>query len=116
MPIFGKFTSKKNPVRKPALQTKEETDELFLENRAIPLKLGEHEVVFENGIWSPDDDNTNTLHKTIQALKASQQELLEANNMLQLKNAILLNMLTQATADCHTRQKEIEKLQKTKTK
>lgn len=53
MPIFGKFTSKKNPVRKPALQTKEETDELFLENRAIPLKLGEHEVVFENGIWSP---------------------------------------------------------------
>ena len=55
MPLFGsKFSPKKAPVRKNSGNiATEELEDLVLGQRSIQLRLGNQELVFDNGDWIP---------------------------------------------------------------
>lgn len=57
MPLFGwnKFSPKKTPSRKSFTSgnSEEQLEELVSENRSVKLKLGNHELRFDNGEWVP---------------------------------------------------------------
>ncbi|XP_017774618.1 PREDICTED: protein chibby homolog 1-like [Nicrophorus vespilloides] len=111
MPLFGsKFLPKRAPSRKSL--SSESVEDLYGENHRISLRLGQQECVFDNGEWVPENGTTGSLHKTSQKLRSRIQQLEEENNMLKVKFELLLNMLTETTAECHLQQREITKLQK----
>ena len=55
MPLFGnKFSPKKTPLRKNNVTlNSEKVEELVGEQRAIKLRLGDQELVFDDGEWVP---------------------------------------------------------------
>ncbi|KAJ3645177.1 hypothetical protein Zmor_022857 [Zophobas morio] len=116
MPLFGsKFSPKKAPVRKNSGNiATEELEDLVLGQRSIQLRLGNQELVFDNGDWIPENGESGTAHKSNQKLRKKIQELQEENNMLRLKYTVMLNMLTQSTAESHLQEKELEKLRNRK--
>ncbi|XP_001812890.3 protein chibby homolog 1 [Tribolium castaneum] len=110
MPLFGsKFAPKQPPLRKFANNVSEDLDELVSGQRSVQVRLGSQELVFENGDWIPESGESGTAHKSNQRLRKKIQELQEENNMLRLKYALMLNMLTQTTAEGHLLEKELEK-------
>ncbi|RZC37040.1 chibby -like 1 [Asbolus verrucosus] len=112
MPLFGsKFSPKRAPLRKNSGNVgSEELEDLVLNQRTVQLRLGEQELVFENGEWIPESGQSGSAHKSNQKLRKKLQELQEENNMLRLKYTVMLNMLTQTTAESHLQEKELEKL------
>ncbi|XP_033018819.1 protein chibby homolog 1 isoform X1 [Lacerta agilis] len=118
MPLFGNtFSPKKTPPRKSAslsnLHTLDRSSreiELGLEYGTPVMTLTGQSMRFENGQWiaesfgdTGDRRETNRLRKRIQQLE-------EENNLLQLKIDILLDMLSETTAESHLMQKEMEEL------
>lgn len=54
MPLFGnRFAPKQPPLRKFASAASVELDDLVLGQRNVQLRLGNQELVFENGDWIP---------------------------------------------------------------
>ncbi|CAH0563957.1 unnamed protein product [Brassicogethes aeneus] len=114
MPFFGsKFSPKKAPIRKGnnAIST-ENLDELVLDRRSVKLNLDNNKLVFENGEWYPESGENGLNYKTNQKLRKQMQELSEENNLLRVKYEMILNMLTQTTAESHIQEREIENLKK----
>ncbi|KAK9887697.1 hypothetical protein WA026_000018 [Henosepilachna vigintioctopunctata] len=115
MPIFGnKFSPKKTPIRKAGnhISNDDNLEELVLENRVVSLQLGKHIMKFEDGVWIPESGKDASLHKSNKKLRKRIGELEEENNLLKLKSEILLNLLTQTTAESHLQQRELEKFKK----
>ncbi|KAL7868980.1 hypothetical protein AOLI_G00129680 [Acnodon oligacanthus] len=115
MPLFGStFSPKKTPPRKSAslsnLHTLDRSTrevELGLEYGAPVLNIGGQSLKFEDGQWVTDSGGT-TSSKEVQKLKKRNMQLEEENNLLKLKIELLLDMLTETTAESHLIQKELE--------
>lgn len=64
---------------------------------------------FENGQWIAESGGTGA-QKEVQRLQKRNQLLEEENNLLRLKVEVLLDMLTETTADSHLKEKELDDL------
>ncbi|XP_014472634.1 PREDICTED: protein chibby homolog 1 [Dinoponera quadriceps] len=118
MPLFSnKFSPKKTPTRKASvflanknLSPKRIEKELGAEVGPIRIHLGDQEAVFESGIWIPESGKVGSTFKENEKLKKEVKRLEEENNLLKLKFDVLLDMLTQTTAEAHSQKEELEKL------
>ncbi|CAH1164631.1 unnamed protein product [Phaedon cochleariae] len=112
MPIFGSiFSPKKPPNRKRHVgASKESLSDLLTEEKNVVLTLGDQELTFRKGDWIPESGQNSNSFKSKQKLKKRVQELEEENNLLRLKYEMMLNMLTEATAERHIQQKGFDKL------
>uniref|UniRef100_A0A8B9R9S1 Chibby homolog 1 (Drosophila) n=2 Tax=Astyanax mexicanus TaxID=7994 RepID=A0A8B9R9S1_ASTMX len=115
MPLFGNtFSPKKTPPRKSAslnsLHTLDRSTrevELGVEYGAPVLNIGGQSLKFEEGQWITESGG-NVSSKEVQKLKKRNLQLEEENNLLKLKIELLLDMLTETTAESHLVQKELE--------
>ncbi|PNF16889.1 chibby-like protein 1 [Cryptotermes secundus] len=120
MPLFSnKFCPKKPTPRKVELSVlnkelgpEKALQDLGLEIGPIRLKLGDQESLFDNGEWLPETGPVSGTHKENHKLRQYVQQLEDENNLLKLKYEILLDMLTQTTAESHLQEKQMEQLQK----
>ncbi|XP_067998557.1 protein chibby homolog 1 isoform X2 [Melanerpes formicivorus] len=118
MPLFGNtFSPKKTPPRKCAsLSSLYFTDrsnreiELGLEYGTPTVNLPGHSLKFENGQWVAESGTFTGDHREMQHLRKRNQQLQEENNLLRLKVDILLDMLSETTAESHLMEKELEEL------
>ncbi|XP_029663968.1 protein chibby homolog 1 [Formica exsecta] len=118
MPLFSnKFSPKKTPTRKASvflanknLSPKRIEKELGPEVGPIRLRLGDQEAVFEAGLWIPESGKVGGTFKENEKLKKELRRLEEENNLLKLKFDVLLDMLTQTTAEAHSQREELERL------
>ncbi|KAI4904324.1 hypothetical protein NFI96_015186 [Prochilodus magdalenae] len=117
MPLFGStFSPKKTPPRKSAslsnLHTLDRSTreiELGLEYGAPVLNIGGQSLKFEDGEWITGTESGGTVSgKEVQKLKKRNMQLEEENNLLKIKIELLLDMLTETTAESHLIQKELE--------
>lgn len=76
----------------------------------IRLKLGDQETVFESGSWIPESGKIGGTYKENEKLKKEIKRLEDENNLLKLKFEVLLDMLTQTTAECHSQKEQLNKL------
>ncbi|XP_015461801.3 protein chibby homolog 1 [Astyanax mexicanus] len=115
MPLFGNtFSPKKTPPRKSAslnsLHTLDRSTrevELGVEYGAPVLNIGGQSLKFEEGQWITESGG-NMSSKEVQKLKKRNLQLEEENNLLKLKIELLLDMLTETTAESHLVLKELE--------
>ncbi|XP_076756635.1 beta catenin antagonist chibby [Xylocopa sonorina] len=120
MPLFSnKFSPKKTPTRKAGvflankdLSPKRIEKELGLNVGPIRLKLGDQETVFESGSWIPESGKIGGTYKENERLKKEVKRLEDENNLLKLKFEVLLDMLTQTTAEFHLQKEELDRLKK----
>ncbi|KYN35540.1 Protein chibby like protein 1 [Trachymyrmex septentrionalis] len=113
MPLFfNKFSPKKTPTRKASvflanknLSPKRIEKELGPEVGPIRLRLGDQEAIFE-----AESGKVGGTFKENEKLKKEVRRLEEENNLLKLKFDVLLDMLTQTTAEVHSQKEELEKL------
>ncbi|XP_051899392.1 protein chibby homolog 1 [Pristis pectinata] len=118
MPLFGNvFSPKKTPPRKSAslssLHTLDRVTrevELGLEPGAPMMNIGGQSLKFDNGQWVSESMHDGGPHKEVQRLRKRNQQLEEENNLLRLKIDILLDMLSETTAESHLMEKELEEL------
>ncbi|XP_055033052.1 protein chibby homolog 1 [Misgurnus anguillicaudatus] len=115
MPLFGNtFGQKKTPPRKSAslsnihtLDRSTREIELGLEYGAPVMNIGSQSLKFEDGQWITESGG-NVSGKEVQRLKKRNLQLEEENNLLKIKIEILLDMLSESTAETHLIQKELE--------
>ncbi|XP_051530339.1 protein chibby homolog 1 [Myxocyprinus asiaticus] len=115
MPLFGNtFSPKKTPPRKSAslsnLHTLDRSTreiELGLEYGAPVMNIGGQSLKFEDGQWITESAS-NLSGKEVQRLKKRNLQLEEENNLLKIKIEVLLDMLSESTAETHLIQKELE--------
>ncbi|KTF76898.1 hypothetical protein cypCar_00028900 [Cyprinus carpio] len=115
MPLFGNiFSPKKTPPRKSAslsnLHTLDRSTreiELGLEYGSPVMNIGGQSLKFEDGQWISESGG-NVAGKEVQRLKKRNLQLEEENNLLRLKIEVLLDMLSESTAETHLIQKELE--------
>ncbi|XP_016401550.1 protein chibby homolog 1 [Sinocyclocheilus rhinocerous] len=115
MPLFGNiFSPKKTPPRKSAslsnLHTLDRSTreiELGLEYGSPVMNIGVQSLKFEDGQWISESGG-NVSGKEVQRLKKRNLQLEEENNLLRLKIEVLLDMLSESTAETHLIQKELE--------
>ncbi|XP_072444509.1 protein chibby homolog 1 [Chiloscyllium punctatum] len=118
MPLFGNvFSPKKTPPRKSAslssLHTLDRASrevELGLDHGAPVMNIGGQSLKFDNGQWVSESVGDNGVQKEVQRLRKRNQQLEEENNLLRLKIDILLDMLSETTAESHLMEKELEEL------
>ncbi|KAG9338831.1 hypothetical protein JZ751_025269 [Albula glossodonta] len=118
MPLFGNtFSPKKTPPRKSAslsnLHTLDRSTrevELGLEYGAPMMNIGGQSLKFEEGQWISAESGGNVSGKEVQRLKKRNLQLEEENNLLRLKIDILLDMLSETTAESHLLEKELEEV------
>eukprot|EP00062_Callorhinchus_milii_P025383 gi/632986308/ref/XP_007910164.1/ PREDICTED: protein chibby homolog 1 [Callorhinchus milii] len=116
MPLFGNvFSPKKTPPRKSAslssLHTLDRVTrevEFGLEYGSPVMSIGGQNMMFENGQWMSETVGGNGAQKEVQRLRKRNLQLEEENNLLQLKIDILLDMLSETTAESHLMEKELE--------
>ncbi|XP_023670207.1 protein chibby homolog 1 [Paramormyrops kingsleyae] len=117
MPLFGNtFSPKKTPPRKSAslsnLHTLDRSTreiELGLEYGAPVINLGDQSLKFEEGQWISESGGSVS-GREMQRLKKRNLQLEEENNLLRLKVDILLDMLSETTAESHLMEKELEEV------
>ncbi|XP_046887871.1 protein chibby homolog 1 isoform X2 [Hypomesus transpacificus] len=117
MPLFGNtFSPKKTPPRKSAslsnLHTLDRSTreiELGLEYGAPAMTIGGQSLKFEDGQWIAESGG-NVSGKDVQRLKKRNLQLEEENNLLKLKIDLLLDMLSETTAESHLMEKELEEV------
>lgn len=115
MPLFGNtFSPKKTPPRKSAslsnLHTLDRSTreiELGLEYGSPMMTIGGQSLKFEEGQWITETGG-NVSNKEMQRLKKRNLQLEEENNLLKLKIDLLLDMLSETTAESHLLEKELE--------
>lgn len=120
MPFFtNKFSPKKTPVRKAGaflankdLSPKRIERELGPEVGPIRLRLGDQEAVFEAGLWIPESGTVGGTFKENEKLKKELKRLEEENYLLKLKFEVILDMLTQTTAEYNVQKEELERLKR----
>ncbi|ETE65624.1 Protein chibby-like 1 [Ophiophagus hannah] len=118
MPLFGNtFSPKKTPPRKSAslsnlhsLDRSTREIELGLEYGTPVMTLTGQSLRFENGQWIPESFGNNGDRRETQRLRKRNQQLEEENNLLRLKVDLLLDMLSETTAESHLMEKELEEL------
>ncbi|XP_041033764.1 protein chibby homolog 1 isoform X1 [Carcharodon carcharias] len=118
MPLFGNvFSPKKTPPRKSAslssLHTLDRVSrevELGLDHGAPVMNIGGQSLKFDNGQWVSESVGDGSTQKEVQRLRRRNQQLEEENNLLRLKIDILLDMLSETTAESHLMEKELEEL------
>ncbi|XP_050298354.1 protein chibby homolog 1-like [Anthonomus grandis grandis] len=115
MPLFGsKFSPKKTPHRKSSVNVNSDKllEDLVGDQRLVKINLNGQELIFENGEWIPSSGKNSSTHKLNQKLRKKLAELQEENNLLKVKYELVLNMLTQATAESQVMERELEVLKK----
>ncbi|KFP25103.1 Protein chibby 1 [Colius striatus] len=118
MPLFGNtFSPKKTPPRKCAslsnlhfLDRSTHEIELGLEYGSPTMNIAGQSLKFENGQWMAGSLQNQGERRETQRLRKRNQQLEEENNLLRLKVDILLDMLSETTAECHLMEKELEEL------
>uniref|UniRef100_A0A674CK50 Chibby 1, beta catenin antagonist n=1 Tax=Salmo trutta TaxID=8032 RepID=A0A674CK50_SALTR len=80
--------------------------ELGLEYAAPVMNIGGHSLTFEDRQWIAG----NVSGKEVQRLKNRNLQLEKENNLLRLKIDLLLDMLSETTAESHLMEKELEKM------
>ncbi|XP_038267931.1 protein chibby homolog 1 isoform X1 [Dermochelys coriacea] len=118
MPLFGNtFSPKKTPPRKSAslsnlhlLDRSTREIELGLEYGTPNMNLTGQNLKFENGQWIAESGSSSGDRRETQRLRKRNQQLEEENNLLRLKVDILLDMLSETTAESHLMEKELEDL------
>ncbi|CAK9817651.1 Protein chibby homolog 1 [Anthophora quadrimaculata] len=116
MPLFSnKFSPKKTPSRKAGISlankdfnSKSIEKELGLNIGPIRLKLGDQETIFEAGSWIPESGKIGGTYKENERLKKEIKRLEDENNLLKLKFEVLLDMLTQKTAEFYSSKEELD--------
>ncbi|XP_005994329.1 protein chibby homolog 1 [Latimeria chalumnae] len=117
LPLFGNtFSPKKTPPRRSAslssLHTLDRATrevELGLEYGLPAMNIGGQSLKFEDGQWITESGG-NISQKEVQRLRKRNQQLEEENNLLRVKIDILLDMLSETTAESHLMEKELEDL------
>lgn len=71
------------------------------------MNIGGQSLKFEDGQWISESGG-NVAGKEVQRLKKRNLQLEEENNLLRLKIEVLLDMLSESTAETHLIQKELE--------
>lgn len=118
MPLFSnKFSPKKTPTRKAFvslvnkdLSPKRIEKELGPDVGPIRLRLGDQEAVFDSGQWIPETGKAGGTYKENERLRREVKKLEEENNLLKLKFEVMLDMLTQTTAESNLHGKELDAL------
>ncbi|XP_053887461.1 protein chibby homolog 1 [Malaclemys terrapin pileata] len=118
MPLFGNtFSPKKTPPRKSAslsnlhpLDRSTREIELGLDYGTPNMNLTGQSLKFENGQWIAESGSSSGDRRETQRLRKRNQQLEEENNLLRLKVDILLDMLSETTAESHLMEKELEDL------
>ncbi|XP_053111871.1 protein chibby homolog 1 [Hemicordylus capensis] len=118
MPLFGNtFSPKKTPPRKSAslsnlhsLDRSTREIELGLDYGTPAMTLAGQSLKFENGQWITDSLGGSGDRRETQRLRKRNQQLEEENNLLRLKVDLLLDMLSETTAESHLMEKELEEL------
>ncbi|KAK2586299.1 hypothetical protein KPH14_001549 [Odynerus spinipes] len=118
MPLFSnKFSPKKTPTRKASaflvnkdLTPKRLEKELGPDVGPIRIRLGDQEAVFDGGLWIPETGKVSGTFKENERLKKEIKRLEEENNLLKLKFEVMLDMLTETTAEAQSQREELEKL------
>ncbi|KFU98510.1 Protein chibby 1 [Tauraco erythrolophus] len=118
MPLFGNtFSPKKTPPRKCSslsnlhlLDRSTREIELGLEYGIPTMNLAGQSLKFENGQWVAESGSFTGDRREMQRLRKRNQQLEEENNLLRLKVDILLDMLSETTAESHLMEKELEEL------
>ncbi|XP_033211849.1 protein chibby homolog 1 [Belonocnema kinseyi] len=118
MPLFSsKFSPKKTPIRKASvslankdLSPKRLEKELGPDIGEIRICLGEQQAVFDHGMWIPESGQIGGTFKENESLKKDLRKLEEENNLLKIKLEVLLDMLTQTTAEANLDKEELEAL------
>ncbi|KAL0625366.1 Protein chibby-like protein 1 [Plecturocebus cupreus] len=131
MPFFGNtFSPKKTPPRKSAslsnlhsvsvstavgsecsLDRSTREVELGLEYGSPTMNLAGQNLKFENGQWIAETGVSGGVdRREVQRLRRRNQQLEEENNLLRLKVDILLDMLSESTAESHLMEKELDEL------
>ncbi|XP_026926531.1 protein chibby homolog 1 isoform X1 [Prionailurus bengalensis] len=122
MPLFGNtFSPKKTPPRKSAslsnlhnLDRSTREVELGLDYGTPTMNLAGQSLKFENGQWIAEMGISGGVdRREAQRLRRRNQQLEEENNLLRLKVDILLDMLSETTAESHLMEKELEELKST---
>ncbi|EDL04641.1 UNVERIFIED_CONTAM: hypothetical protein FQV15_0000684, partial [Eudyptes pachyrhynchus] len=122
MPLFGSiFSPKKTPPRKSAslsnlhsLDRSTRELELGLDYGTPTMNLAGQSLKFENGQWVADSVISGGVdRRETQRLRKRNQQLEEENNLLRLKVDILLDMLSETTAESHLKDKELDELKVT---
>ncbi|XP_005207363.1 protein chibby homolog 1 isoform X1 [Bos indicus x Bos taurus] len=119
MPLFGStFSPKKTPPRKSAslsnlhnLDRSTREVELGLDYGTPTMNLAGQSLKFENGQWIAETGISGGVdRREAQRLRRRNQQLEEENNLLRLKVDILLDMLSETTAESHLMEKELDEL------
>eukprot|EP00079_Xenopus_tropicalis_P024014 XP_012816531.1 PREDICTED: protein chibby homolog 1 isoform X1 [Xenopus tropicalis] len=117
MPLFGNtFSPKKVPPRKSAslsnlhaLDRTTKEVELGLDYGSPSINIAGQSLKFENGHWITESGGTGS-QREVQRLRKRNQQLEEENNLLRIKVELLLDMLSEAAADSHLKEKEMEEM------
>lgn len=88
--------------------------ELGLDYGTPTMNLAGQSLKFENGQWVADSVISGGVdRRETQRLRKRNQQLEEENNLLRLKVDILLDMLSETTAESHLKDKELDELKVT---
>jgi len=115
------FSPKKSTPRKAsslsnlaaALDISERAKEFGIDYGTTSLKLDGNELRFVNGKWKIGEVGSSN-DEEIEQLRQENKRLAEENNMLQLKNDILVDMLTESTVESQILEKERDHARKMK--
>lgn len=118
MPLFGStFSPKKTPSKSASLSNLHNLDrstrevELGLDYGTPTMNLAGQSLKFENGQWIAESGISGGVdRREAQRLRRRNQQLEEENNLLRLKVDILLDMLSETTAESHLMEKELDEL------
>jgi len=81
-------------------------------SEAVAMKLGGHELVFEDGQWVVTGGHGGVGSREVIRLQKQNLKLLEENNLLKYKVELLLDMLAASNADCLVLQRELDAIKK----
>jgi len=118
-PLFGtnKFSPKKGGPRKSPslsnlnLDATERRTEFGIDYGPVKVRLGGNEMSFEGGEWISETAGGGSQRETIR-LRKQNVVLTEENNLLKIKVDLLLDMLSERTAELHLQENQIAQLEK----
>ncbi|XP_029179997.1 protein chibby homolog 1-like [Acropora muricata] len=87
-----------------------------INNALVKLKLGRHELMFQDGEWiaEPGSQNSSKDGVEVNRLQKQNLQLREEINFLKYKIEVLLDMMAASTADCNVMDKELDALKSQK--